>query len=137
MVYQFPGLFFFFRVHVCVCTHISILEYYRNRLIRNSLSWTTLMRIWYGTSILSPFCEKSQGERNLAICSASFIVFHSSDNVLYHIKCGGLPFLKKKTNNQTPQNPKKFATVGSLSSFHLLLYQWHSVTDSTLGILVY
>lgn len=33
---------------VCVHTHISILEYYRNRLIRNSLSWTTLMRKLFG-----------------------------------------------------------------------------------------
>lgn len=138
MVCQFPSLFFFFffqSKYVCVhiYTYISILEYYRNRLIRNSLFWTPLMRKLFGMEheFCLHFVKNLRGKGTWPFAQPASLFFTpvtKSSNTSNGN--GGLPFLKKK-------NLEDFATVGSLSSFHLLLNQWHSATDSTLGILVY
>lgn len=128
MIYQFQGLFFFFLAH----THIAILEYYRKRLIRNSLFWTPLMRKLVGMEheICLHFVKNLWGKGAWPLAQPASLFFTPvtmSSNTWNGN--GGLPFLKKKKNPQICNSWK--------SSFHLLLNQWHSATNSTLGILVY
>lgn len=103
-----------------MCAHISILEYYRNRLIRNSLSWTTLMRKLFGMEhqFCLHFVKNLRGKWTWPFAQPASLFFtpvtmsSTTSNVEYF-------HFWKKTPTKKPNPPKPEKICNSWKSLFL------------------